>query len=178
VTPPKAFEQQLQRAFDGRLRIRWSIGKKQWQIEQKYQRMHVGRRIDPRDDQAIRAAEGYTLVAQIAPGDRMKCPRCARIIKLPVMKFAETKCECGTTVQASYWRLSESLLEYLRKYDPYRGGIQRLEQELLQAEEQKEKLERRTEQNLAEDVAKDTLTQWFGIQSVGYTGKEFTHGSV
>ena len=178
MIPPKEFEKRLREDFDGRLRLRWSLGKRAWMIEQKFRPVVVRQKVDERDDAAIRTRDGYTLVATIAPGDRIPCVRCGRTLKIPSMTFKETVCQCGVSTTLCYWPLGESLLDYLKKYDPYRDGIHRLERELLDYEAKRAKQERRDQVNLAEDVASDTITQWFGIQSVGYTGKEFTHGSV
>ena len=125
-------------------RIRWSLRRGSWQIEQRAGRGALPPlRIDPHDDSLIRAADGYWLVMEFQPGDRMPCPgilsirprrTCGAIVKVPYRESREAVCpECrkrdrdGKNI-AAYWPFDEILLEHLRYSDPLRGGIQRQRQ--------------------------------------------------
>lgn len=175
MTPPKEFVEGLRRDFGDNLRIRWSVSRGEWQIEQKFRRGGaIGKRVREIDDNLIRVRDGYAFVLAVRPGDRMACTKCAREIRVPVMEFREAVCKtCGAKIRASYWPLGESLLQHLRYSDPNRDGHKRMLRDLEAAEQAKARQERRQQSNLAEDIAKEDFTQFFDIPSVGYTGKEF-----
>lgn len=175
VVPPD-FVHRFESEFP-QYRIRWSLKKKCWLIEQ-----HCGRaalsplRIDAHDDSLIRARDGFWLVMEIQPGDRMSCPRCGNIISVMTRKFGENRCEnCiqhkrDGRVVAGFFPFCEGLLEHLRRTDPMRGATARLAKE-ADAQNQKilEMLRRKTS-NTVEAGTKDAFNRIMGIQSVGYTG--------
>lgn len=181
MMPPQDFVDRLTREFDGRLRIRWSDMRGEWHIEH-----HVGRavlpprRIDDEHDDLIRARDGYEFVMAIRPGDRMPCPRCGLTLSLVPFAFQETTCprckaegrESGT--RAVFFPLGDALLEELRKRDPIRDGGPRMLQLMDQANRRLELTRQREFSTYHEAVAKDSFNQLFQIQSVGYTGREFT----
>lgn len=120
-------------------RIRWSLKRQRWAIEQRCGRGALPPvSVDPHDDGMIRACDGYWLVMEFQPGDRMPCrarverdQRCGGVMKVPMRKSAEAVCEvCRSKKRdgrqmAAYWPFDECLLEKLRHTDPLRGGIQR-----------------------------------------------------
>lgn len=164
-------------------RIRWSFKKRCWLVEQKCGRgslkpIHV----DPHDDQLIRAKDGYWLVMEIQPGDRMPCPVCDNTVRVAVRKFAESRCEnCirhgrDGRFMAGYYPFSESLLEHLRHSDPLRGGLQRMQAEADKANQLRLARAERETARIVEAGTKDAFSRIFDIQSVGYTGSnKFIH---
>lgn len=122
-------------------RVRWSLRRSQWQIEQRAGRGALPPlRVDAHDDSLIRAADGYWLVMEFQPGDRMACPgvlsiqpreECGALVKVPHRQSKEAICpQCrkmgrdGKNI-AAYWPFDEVLLDHLRYSDPLRGGIVR-----------------------------------------------------
>ncbi len=124
--PPDTFVEQL-RLDCPHLRVRWSPRRAMWQIEQQ-----VGRaallpiRIEEGDDSLRRSCDGYALVMEVAPSDRVSCPRCCLPITLPHLETREVPCAycrsrgIDTTVIAGYWPLGEALLQHLRRTNPFR----------------------------------------------------------
>lgn len=180
---PRDFSRKLDKMFGGRLRIRWSNQAGAYHIEQK-----VGRGVLPTfhfddqwDDNAIRQRDGYLIVMAIRPGDRMPCPQCGLTIKVPVMQFGEAVCEyCrvkgyeGRHV-ASYWPLGDSLLDHLRKIDPYLGWREQVHKDIDRRNAAKEAAQQRHIGNITEAVSKEHFNRLVGIPSVGYTGRERYH---
>lgn len=129
MTVPSEFEERLRNTFDGRLRIRWSVKNREWNIEQK-----VGRAITApvaieadRDD-LICARDGFDYVCTVRTGDRMPCPNCEwTTLKVPVRDFADIQCPyCASKGRqsrtvAGYWPLDDSLIDHLRRIDPHSG---------------------------------------------------------
>lgn len=137
MTAPRWFLDALDRDFGGRLRLRWSPSRGEWHIEQRTGRGKIlPRYVSERDDELIRARDGYDFVMAIRPGDRMPCPVDGATMKVPVMEFREALCPTCRRAgrdgrfRASFWPLSESLLTHLRRIDPERDGLQRMLREL------------------------------------------------
>lgn len=174
LSMPSWFQAQLQAEFDNQLRLRWSTARKTWQVERKTRRaIQPKRPVDSLNDEAIRYLDGYNLVMEIAPGDRVRCPRCSRTTHVPVMQMKEAVCEhCRRSFRAVYWPLSESLLAYLRFSDPDRGGIERVFADVDAWEVAREQQMRRQRHHQTEAIWKDMRRQAFEIAGVGYTGKE------
>lgn len=120
-------------------RVRWSLKKGKWQVEQYYGAGALPPIvIDEADDTLVRARDGYWLVMEFSPGDRFPCPgiiekstnqRCGWALKAPMRKGAEVRCPMcrskgrdGRTVGA-YWPFDEFLLEHLRKHNPETWGV-------------------------------------------------------
>jgi len=169
---PGWFDRQLAVEFDRQLRLRWSAARQAFQVERKIRRSTFAPRFT-RDDDAVRIADGYDLLMEVAGGDRLPCPRCSATVKLPVQEMREAKCgRCRRTFRAVYWPLNDSLLQYLRYVDPVRGGIERVFAEVEGAELERERARRREMRNYGEAVWKDDYNRLVGIPSVGYTGRE------
>lgn len=178
---PEWFQERLTRQSRGELRIRWSVRKEEWHIEQQVGRAAFAPyRLDPTDDSLIRARDGYLYVMAIRPGDRMPCPTCHRSIKIKSFVCEESTCSpCQAKghdgrVRGCYFPLGEKLLEHLRKIDPQNGAHVRLRDEVDAANERMEKAKARAHSNTIEAQTKDAFTKIFEIPSVGYTGKVFT----
>lgn len=184
MTPPKEFTEKLRKEFPD-LRIRWSKKQGSWQIEQKVGRGALAPfRIDDSEDRYIRARDGFWLVCQIAPGDRMPCPECNSTLQVPLLAFKETQCfKCIAAgkdgrVTAGYFPLSTALFEHLRSTDPRRGAIEKMAAKADKANEQLMQAKARERHNEIESITLDCFNEMFAIQSVGYSGKEkmWKHG--
>lgn len=175
---PKDFTDRLERVFDGRLRIRWSVKRHEWRIEQKVGRaallpIHVGEG----DDDLICARDGYAYVLTVRPGTKMPCPDCGQDMDVPALRFAETVCEwcrfSGKAAQhlAAYFPLSDLLIDHLKKISPERQSkvvtrsLDARNAALLKAKQ-------REIENEGEAGIKDQWNKIVGIEQVGYTGKE------
>jgi hypothetical protein len=177
---PTTFTERLHEAFDGRLRIRWSVHEQQFLIEQKVGRAVVAPiRIDEDRDDLIRARDGYHPVMVITPGDRMRCPKCHYEMRVPVRDTHDLKCQfCAlsgrpTRVVAGYWPLDDSLIEHLRKIDPLRDGQDELAAE---ADAHNRRLIQAAENAASREgyaALDERYNRMVGIPQVGYTGKEF-----
>lgn len=137
----------------------------------------LDRPISSIDDEGIREKEGFTLLAEIAPGTTHKCDRCAKPLALEINKMKLSKCpHCRKEHKLFYWYPGPDLLLHLRKIDPFNGGIERV---FLEADEHGERLaksRRNDGRNYREAVAKDTFNFIHDIQSVGFTGRNrFIH---
>ena len=171
---PGWFAEELHSQSGGRYRVRWSPKRLRFQLEEKVGRAVLPRRpLDSTDDDAVRATDGYGLVMEICPGDRTRCPRCARWTKVTTLRVGTSKCEkCNKEFRAFFWPLSHSLLQHLRYINPDTGGHERIFPQVDASEARRDAKMRRDRHNHTETVWKDGFTQAFGIQSVGYTGRE------
>lgn len=137
---PDSFKREFLAEFPS-YRIRWSLKKHNWQVEQQIGRGALAPfRIDPDDDSLIRARDGYWLVFELSPGGRMPCPavverfplqHCNWSVDVPIRTWKEARCtNCrlkgrdGRTI-ACHWPFDGSLLDHLRHTDPLRGGTER-----------------------------------------------------
>jgi hypothetical protein len=180
TTPSDEFLGRLQHEFDGRFRIRWSVARGEYHVEQKVETaVDLPIRTSAIDDDLIRARDGYWFVFAIRSGDRMACPQCGLTMKVPVMKFQETSCSnCRAhgrdgRYPAAFYPLNDRLIEHIRQIDPFRSDAAK---NLAQrADEHNARLEaERVADGLAEveAITADYFNKLVGIQSVGYTGKE------
>lgn len=132
---PSQFEHELQNAFHGKFRLRWSDKRQEFHLEQKVFTGQVipppvdnDNNFDTYDDSYIRAKEGYFLVMVIRTGDRMPCPVCGATLSVPVMETREVKCqrclEHGLDARyiAAYYPLNHVLIDHIRDIDPENGG--------------------------------------------------------
>ncbi len=184
MTPPASFARQLASEFNGRLRVRWSIKRGEWHIEQQVERgkAMLPRVINEADDAAVRYRDGYVFVLAVRNGTRMPCPRCGTELRVPIRQFGEVTCPtCQPIshqphkVRACYWPLDDSLLEHLRRFDPHRDGYRRMLADLNSAEPARAAQEAswRRERHAQ---AVDDFPQIFNIPQVGYTGREQLRG--
>lgn len=173
--PPQSFLDTLASEHGGRLRVRWSDKEQQWHIEQKMGRTRMPKAsVSVLDDKAIRLRDGYEFLLAVTPGTQTRCPRCAKWVKVPVLEMRYAKCgECHKEFRACYYPLGDALLEWLRYSSPDRGGLERVFRDADRAAEAKEFWDTRRQRGRRQDAIWDDWRQLFGIQSVGYTGKEF-----
>jgi hypothetical protein len=149
MTPPESFTSALTAQFGGRFRCRWSQARHRWQLEKKVATAILPPApVDPRNDDIIRAVDGYDFYAEVCPGTTTACEHCGGDMKATIRSFTRTTCErCGEKSIACFWPLTDSLLEQLRSTDPDRGGYRRLKEELAQAtiERKRKQLQQRQE---------------------------------
>lgn len=175
---PEEFADRLHRAFDGRLRIRWSVADGAYHVEQRLARGLINFPSALTDDEAIRLRDGYHLVMTVRTGDRMPCPRCGLTLAVPLRSSTLVSCErCRQKglehrVAAAYFPLDDTLITHLQAIDPLRGASRELRAKveahnakLMQAQQQQVL-------NQLTDKASDDFTRIAGIPSVGYTGRE------
>lgn len=187
---PDSWRQQFLSEFPD-YRVRWSLQKDCWQIEQRVGRGALpAMRIDPTDDSLIRARDGYWLVMEFQPGDRMACPaiterfplqRCGGTMKVSHREARETICRyCrlkgrdGRTM-ASYWPFGEALLEHLRWSDPLRGGTTRQREE---TDVRNKALMREAERRQADAMTSLDYVdyRWLtGIPTAGHSRRQIDH---
>jgi len=176
---PTEFTRRLNDLFGGRLRIRWSVKRGEWHIEQKVGRAAVPPTyVSEVDDDLVRAKDGYAYVMAIRPGDRMPCPECGLTVHVPVFEVSEATCDyCRFKGRygryaACHFPLSDMLLEHLKKISPERQN-----KKLLQMHDAKNAAILASRQReVFNDVEASTKENWnrlVGIPQVGYTGKEF-----
>lgn len=121
-------------------RIRWSLSKGCWCVEQQIQgETLIPFRFDEGNDDLVRFRDGFSLVMEFQPGDRMACPArldakqvCGWPMKVTHRQSKESRCEAcrlrgrdGRTM-AAYWPFDECLLDHLRWSDPLRDGTMRV----------------------------------------------------
>ena len=178
-TAPPEFHGRLAEEFGGRLRLRWSLQRSAWIIEQKIGAAALPPlRIDTGRDDQIQARDGYAPVLTIQPGDRMACEFCNLSVKVPVREIAEVPCPwClakgrDARFVCTYWPLDETLIDYLKSIDPARRGGREMRRRLLGASTANEQLiEQRDRAATAEReaVGRYYFPQMFQIPSVGWT---------
>lgn len=178
MTPPEWFSEALEKQSKGKFRIRWSVSRDRWQIEEKAARSRMyDRPVSILRDELIREYDGYTLFAEVCPGTKMKCDRCFRWVGVAQQKFKTTRCShCRKEHKAFFWVLGESLLEHMRKVDPDTGGIDRVFEEVDQRTAMRDRSLRNDGRNQNEAAGKDSFNFIHEIPTFGYTGKnKFIH---
>lgn len=177
---PQTFTDRLHTTFDGRLRIRWSTAEQQFVIEQRVGRAVVApiRIAEDRDD-LIRARDGYHPVMTITAGDRMRCPTCHYELKVPVRGTHDIRCGfCAlhgrtTRVVAGFWPLDDALLTHLQHIDP----LNDYQDEIAEAADRSNRMLLKSQEDQISNDGYAALEERYnnivGIESVGFTGKEF-----
>lgn len=174
------FQARLNQVFGGRLRLRWSNRKGEFHVEEK-----VGRAVlppihmdDTRDDH-IRARDGYAFVMAVRPGDRMPCPTCGDILRVPVMYSGVTQCPRCTRLKgrdiyhnAAYFPLGENLIDHLKSIDPLGDHLRNRLKDIDKNNTALDATKERDFHNYSEGVIKDYFWSSVNFPKVGYTGKE------
>lgn len=173
MTIPTWFLRELHREFDGRLRIRFSVARQAFHIEQKVERAILAPfRISDRDDANIRANEGYAFVMEVRSGDRMPCDKCNSTLHVPLFKTSDIRCRCGFRMRAAYYPLNDSLLDHLRSIDPHRDRTRTNVTAIDVANGAMERTRLRNIHNIVEAATLDDKYQLFQTPFSGYTGRE------
>lgn len=175
---PTQFVSDLTRAFEGRVRVRWSKKTHEWHFEQKVGRAALPTiHISEIDDDRIRERDGYVYIFAVRPGTSMPCPVCNHTLAVPALKFAEVSCGVcaiqgkNTAQLAAYFPLGDLLIDHLRMIAPERSSRRRLE-EMDRRNAQRNESKRRDAQNYGDSALLDRWNRIVGIEQVGYTGKE------
>lgn len=182
---PEDFQRRLEREFGGRLRIRWSVKRGEFHIEQKVGRASLPPTfVSEADDETIRAKDGYGFVMAIRPGTRMPCPGCSTTLDVPAMRTGEVRCTfCRVKgldgrYAAAYFPLEgDALIQHLRRIDPLNTWRDALAAEADAINRRITASKDRDLSNYNEAVAKDWFNRLVGIPQVGYTGKEHSWAS-
>ena len=175
---PESFEDDLNRAFNGKLRVRWSDTFGEWQIEQKVRRGLAVDPItqDPYNDDQIRAKDGFAWIMSVKQGSKFACPQCGLELSAPTRKTEMVSCRhCRAKGYNHYWTachwpLDSTLIEHLQKMEreiDTKAQDLRKSRAILQRQQERMVLD----PTLAEFEA--NFNRIAGIPSVGYTGKEF-----
>jgi hypothetical protein len=184
-TPPREFVARLDSIFRGRLRIRWSVQKEEWHIEQQ---------VGPRaalpsfgrllfHDRFIRARDGFAFVMAIKPRETTTCRTCFLKCDVPALRTSEIKCSYCESVKArrgrefgGYWPLSgDTLLNHLLRIDPERDGTRTLISDNDRAQARYQQVAMKDARNHFESAVYDDKYQLFDTPFTGYTGKEFSN---
>lgn len=176
MTAPDSFIARLKDEFHDALRIRWSLARNEFHIEQKVGRAALPPiHISEADDDMIRARDGYAFVLAVRQGNRMPCPRCNLTLPVPIFQFAEVVCpRCrtqkldGRYIAGFYPLDGDMLLDHLRSIDPNR----RNPQFIRDMDARNARIEASRDRAAANERAAatyDHYNQLVGIQSVGYT---------
>lgn len=170
---PESFSRALNRQFDGRFRVRFSVKRQTFQIEEKCDVARLAPiEIDAADDHLIRAVDGYSFFAEVTPGTTCLCNRCGQDTYAVSKEFRSTVCpRCTKKSIRCYWPLDDSLLEHLRSTDPRRGAYERL---AAGRDYNKKLTNARIESQFREARAVAVDDARVDIPKVGYTGKVFT----
>ena len=157
MTVPDWFQDLLHREFDGRLRVRWSVLRQAFHVEQR-----VGR------------ADGFDLFLELTRGDRFPCPECGQELRVVPFQVAEATCsECRSRHRDGRWRvgffpLNDALLQYLRLCDStltdQHARVRAMDADNARLDEVKDGDYRQNRQ----DILKDGLIHE-QIPKVGYT---------
>ena len=168
MTISDRFQRRLTERFDGRFRVRWSPSRSAFQVEQKVGRM-ADLPADAGEDHQIRTRDGYVLVFEITPGDRMPCEGCKFPLKVPVFETAQITCPlCGTKAILGFWPIDgDRIIEHLEFLDPLKGRDMGIWVRTRQAENRLA-LERR-HLNEIEAISKYRAPQLLGRPQVGWT---------
>lgn len=177
MTIPTTFEEKLRQAFHGRLRARWSVRNRTYQIEQQVGRASLPPiRIEADRDDLICARDGYGYVLEVAQGDRMCCPECQWTeLTVPVREFVDIRCPyCASKgrqgrLVAGYFPLDDSLIEHLKKIDPEGTYAQNLTKDIDRRNQQRDTSLERGLTTTVEGHADERFNQVVGIESFGYS---------
>lgn len=180
---PDSFRKQLQDEFPG-YRVRWSLKKQHWMIEQTFDHPDPPFRPDPYADDQVRASEGYWQVMAFQPGDRMACPYCKATLRVPICEAAEVLCAyCKANgrdgrVMAAYWPFDERLLDELRQTNPLTWGTGKVDGKLrvlagARADRSNDAIVKEGYRQLSDVVTSSTIETYnrqVGIAQTGWTG--------
>lgn len=180
---PLEFKQRFLSEFPN-YRIRWSLKKQNWMVEQKVDNPDLPFRPDLFDDSMIRAKDGYWQVMAFQPGDRMSCPACSFTIKVPMRESAEAVCpQCRLRgrdgrVMAAYWPFDECLIEELKATDPLTWGVGKVDGKLrvvasARADKSNAGIIKEGYRQLSDTITSSTIESYnrqVGISQVGWTG--------
>jgi hypothetical protein len=178
---PESFVEKLESEFRGRLRIRWSTERGEWQVEQKIRRgLFPGtkpskRGWDESTDAYVRYRDGYLHVLSVRTGDRMPCPRCGHELKVPFMETHVLRCAyCRMQgkephIPAVFIPLGDSLIYHLKRLDPENPISERLGEDIDRANAALAASNERDALNAGDAKAHEDYNKIVGIPQFGYS---------
>ena len=179
---PVGFEEKLEREFRGRLRLRWSTARGEWQIEQKIRRgMLEGQRPtrkgwDESNDSYVRYRDGYILIMTVTTGDRWDCPVCGHEMNVPFMQTTHVRCGyCalrgkGGRQAIVHMPLGDALINHLRSIDPENPISERLAEDLDRQNQALAAAQEASALRPGEAKAHEDYNRIVGIPQFGYSG--------
>jgi hypothetical protein len=183
---PTDFVRRLSDTFNDRLRIRWSIAKQEFHIEQKVLSAALPPfRISEIDDRMIRARDGYHFVMAVKAGNHVPCRTCHLRCRVPELRTGEIRCDyCGTKQRnpkrefGGYWPLNDLLIDHLKKISPENDGHLKAVIEQDRQDVRRETTRKRDIFNHIESATYDDKYQLFDTPFSGYTGKVLPGSSI
>lgn len=175
---PETFEQDLDREFQNRLRIKWNRKKNSFTIEQKVGQNIIGslpREMFKDSFYKQSLAEGYKPIIDVAVSETLKCPNCAEILNVPNRETKQFKClNCQskgkrTIFVAGYFPLNSFLINYLKTIDPIRNLEVDQAKRILEHNEKLAAMEQKKLSDDAEAYTSDNLNKLMGILQTGYS---------
>lgn len=181
------FQDKLDREFKGRLRIRWSAERGEWQIEQKVRRgMLEGfkpnsrRGWDESHDRYVQHRDGVVHIMSVRTGDRMACPKCESTLKVPFRETHMITCPlCKMRGKphhfpAVYMSLGDDLINHLKSIDPENPISETLVEDLDRQNQALALQQERDALRRGEAAAHYDYDRIVGIPKFAYSGiKEF-----
>lgn len=190
MTVPGWFSDQLRAEHGSRYRVRWSNALEVFLLEEKTARgittpplrlLKKLVKLEKRhpgitEEKLEQARSGYTLFLQVVPSPKFPCPGCGITIHLKPHAIEWATCTtCKKNVAACHISLGWELLEHLRYLDYERGGDERILDDMDRANDHVERTDSRDLKNSIGSMAREDYNMLHQIESVGYTGKTFTH---
>ncbi len=189
MNAPEEFVERLEREFGQKYRVRWSDARNEWHVEQKIRRgiaegfanvaLKNTQQRRNREDDLIRARDGYVLTMSVNAGNHTYCHECNTKMSVPSFETAVIFCPfCRLKGRqrhqvAGYFPLGDSLIDHLRKIDSERGGTDRVVAEVDRSNQWMLAQNERKFRNHIEAGVKDRFNRLVGIQQTGYTGRIF-----
>ena len=183
---PEHVEEAIASRFGGRFRLRWSDVNHVYFYEQRVRRgLAEGfAPIKVKDEKhrkltwenQKRAADGYILTMQIAPGTTVFCNHCGGKISVPAFKWAQSYCAfCKmagrhSVFNGGYWPIGDTLLDELDRLDPDRGGLDRT---MYEHDASVKEQEFQAEYNFtapADAAYREEFRKLVGIPQTGFSG--------
>jgi hypothetical protein len=180
------FARRLRDEFGGRYRMRWSVKRNEWHLEQQ---VGVGAadppfRVDEGDDSLIRAKEGFAFVMAIRTGTRMPCPtefgpkwdrqECGFEMKVPIMETREAVCEkCRAEGRdgrhaVAYYPLSDALIQHIRHIDFALGHNEDLKKMMDDRNQLLMDTKRKDTLNDIDAISSEVRKTFGAIEQIGY----------
>lgn len=182
---PESFVEKLESTFRSRLRVRWSVQRGAFIIEQKVRRgLFPGHKPtrkgwDETNDKYVQARDGVVEIMEVRTGTLMDCPKCGHQLKVPFMHSTAIRCDyCRLqgkepAVNAVFMPLGDALIDYLKSIDPENPISESLADDVDRANCSLEASMENDAMNSTEASLRDRYKRMVGIPQVGYTGKEF-----
>ncbi len=186
---PEAFVERLEQEFGQKYRIRWSDARHEWHIEQRIRRgiaegfadvsLKNAKQRRNREDDLIRARDGYVFTMAVKPGTTTHCHECNTKMSVPAFDTAVLFCPfCKMKGRsrhqvAGYFPLSDSLIDHLRKIDSEKDGTDRVAAEVDRSNQWMLFQNKMKLRNHLQAGIKDRYNRLVGIPQFGYAGSTY-----